>query len=540
MHPIGLRFRGQWIVKFPKAGNGTVSLMLMRFAILLALLATQLIGQRVIFDGKELWTVRTSRAGLSPEDRAVDVTESLEHLARDQRRNLDDAREVNLPSESILLVGRLYLFSVTDEDATTEGRSRADLFAERRKIALDAVRAYREVRTWAEVAKAAGLALLTLIGVVLMWVALSAVYRKLSRTARIILTLRKRRGKLASYIRVFASPLNLLVSLILFGGYVLTGIAITLTALSYVLSLFPATAPVAGLVASSAWDILRRVVLSIVEYLPNLLVLIAVCVFTYGLIRVAKTLAHAIATGAITIRGFHREWALPSYDLVKILLILFGLVVAFPYLPGGESPALKGASIFIGVLVSLGSGSAMGNVVAGIILIYMRPFRNGDFVKIGETTGDVIDRSLLVTRIRTTKNVEVIVPNSNVLGAQIINYSGLVQSNGLILNTTVTIGYEVPASGIVDALIRAALKVEGIKAEPKPFVLQTSLNDSHISYEINAYTDQPNLMPLIYSDLHRKIHEEFDHAGIEIMSPTYLAMRDGNRSTVPIVRDLEP
>jgi small-conductance mechanosensitive channel len=514
--------------------------MLMRFAILLALVATQLLGQRVIFDGQELWTVRTARAGLSPQDRATDVIESLEHLANDKRRNLDDAREVTLPSENILLVGRLYLFSVTEEDAKTEGRDRNQLFAERRKIALDAIRQYREKRTWTEIAKSAGLSLATLVGVVLLWVALSAVYRKLSRTARIILTLRKRRGKLASYVRVFAGPLNLVVSFILLGGYILTGIALTLTALSYVLSLFPATAPVAGVVASSAWEILRRVVLNVVEYLPNLLVLIAVSVFTYGLIRIAQTLAHAIATGAITIRGFHREWALPSYDLVRILLILFGLVVAFPYLPGGESPALKGASIFIGVLVSLGSGSAMGNVVAGVILIYMRPFRVGDFVKIGESTGEVIDRSLLVTRIRTTKNVEVIVPNSTVLGAQIVNYSGLVQGNGMILNTTVTIGYEVPAHNIVDALIRAALKVEGLKADPKPFVLQTSLNDSHISYEINAYTDHPHLMPAIYSDLHRKIHEEFDLAGIEIMSPTYLAMRDGNRSTVQVVRELEP
>jgi small-conductance mechanosensitive channel len=172
-------------------------------------------------------------------------------------------------------------------------------------------------------------------------------------------------------------------------------------------------------------------------------------------------------------------------------------------------------------------------VLAGLVLTYMRPFRIGDRVKIADTTGDVIEKSLLVTRVRTIKNVEVVIPNSAILGNQILDYSAMARSQGLILNTSVTIGYDTPWRTVHDLLTHAALNTEGVLSNPAPFVLQTSLNDFHISYELNAYTDRPNEIHNIYSHLHEAIQDSFNQAGVEIMSPSFYALRDGNATTVP-------
>jgi small-conductance mechanosensitive channel len=209
------------------------------------------------------------------------------------------------------------------------------------------------------------------------------------------------------------------------------------------------------------------------------------------------------------------------------------LIIVFPYLPGSQSEAFKGISIFLGVLFSLGSGSAISNLLAGVVLTYMRAYKVGDRVQVGEHMGDVVDRGLLVTKLKTIKNVEVTIPNSSILGGQVQNFSANARGLGLIVNTTVTIGYDAPWRQVHEILINAAKKTDGILAEPPPFVLQTSLNDFHISYEINAYTNRPNDNHNIYSRLHAAIQESFNAAGVEIMSPTFLALRDGNTVTTP-------
>jgi small-conductance mechanosensitive channel len=154
-------------------------------------------------------------------------------------------------------------------------------------------------------------------------------------------------------------------------------------------------------------------------------------------------------------------------------------------------------------------------------------------VKIADTIGDVLDRTLLVTRVRTCKNVEVVIPNGAILGSQVLNYSAMARTTGLILHTSVTIGYDAPWRKVHDLLVRAAVSSEGILPEPPPFVLETSLNDFHITYELNAYTDQPNNIQNIYSNLHQAIQDSFNEGGVEIMSPTFYALRDGNTVTIP-------
>lgn len=516
----------------------------LRHGLLLALALTGggLLAQdaAVTLDGRQLWVVKTPRAGFSPADRAKDIEESLVHVASDTRQSLADARESHLDSESVLLLSRAYIFSVTDDDARAEGRPRAALFAERKQLALDAMARYRDQRAIANRLRSAGLAFGSFLLALLAVAFLRFLHTRIARRTQAMVHAQFAHGHWAALYRVFEAPATLVLGAAIRLLFLAAGAAIVFSLFSFALGLFPATMGVSGAILAQATAILSSALAGIVAYLPNLAVLLVVAAFAYSLIWIARTLAVALESGAIAIGGFHSEWAMPTYGLVKILLILFALVVAFPYLPGGDSAALKGASIFVGVLVSLGSGSAMGNVVSGVILTYMRPFHVGDRVQIGDTVGDVIEKSLLVTRLRTIKNVEVILPNSAILGTQILNYSRHAAGPGLILHTTVTIGYEVPWATIHQLLIDAALRTEGILDDPKPFVLQTSLNDSHISYELNAYTRDAGRMAELYSHLHRHIHEQFNAAGVEIMSPMYLAVRDGNTPTLPPTRGLAP
>jgi len=276
---------------------------------------------------------------------------------------------------------------------------------------------------------------------------------------------------------------------------------------------------------------LNTVVMSIINFLPNLFfIIVIITVFNY-LIKFVKYFFNEVEKENIKLPGFHVDWVPSTYKIVRFLIIVLAIIIIFPYLPGSDSEAFKGISVFLGILFSLGSTSAISNIVAGTVLTYMRPFRLGDRVKIADTVGDVVEKTLLVTRVRTVKNVEISIPNSMVLGSHIVNYSTVANEMGLILHTTVTIGYDVPWKQVHELLISAALETDNISKTPAPFVLQTSLDDFYVSYELNAYL--PGIMAKTYSMLHSKIQDKFNEGGVEIMSPHYGAMRDGNQTTIP-------
>jgi small-conductance mechanosensitive channel len=310
-------------------------------------------------------------------------------------------------------------------------------------------------------------------------------------------------------------------------------IVLILIYLTGIFSVFPQTR---GAVTNILTDVFQAVGKSwqgIVDYLPSLLNLAVIIVITYYGLKVIRFIFGEIEKGTISFIGFHPEWAITTYQLTRFLVIALALVIAFPYLPGSSSPAFQGVSVFIGILFSLGSTSIVANIVSGVVLTYARAFSVGDRVKIADTVGDVIEKGLLVTRVRTIKNVDITIPNGMVMGSHIINYSAVSQEQGLILNTTITLGYDISWRLIHETLIKAAQATTGILAEPRPFVLQTSLDDYYVSYELNAYSDQPNKMAVIYSELHQNIQDFCNEAGIEILSPRYDALRDGNQSTIP-------
>jgi small-conductance mechanosensitive channel len=209
--------------------------------------------------------------------------------------------------------------------------------------------------------------------------------------------------------------------------------------------------------------------------------------------------------------------------------------VIFPFLPGAESPAFQGVSIFFGLLVSLGAGGAIFSVVAGFILVYTRAFREGDRIRSGNIEGFIVEKSLLVTRLRTLENVLVSIPNAALLTSNITNYSALIreQKAPLVITTTLTLGYDVPWQLVYDTLIAAADATSYVLQEPRPHVWQTSLDDFYVSYQLRAAIIRPDLLEVIYSELHQNLQDHCNQAGIEILSPHYGAMRDGNQSTIP-------
>jgi small-conductance mechanosensitive channel len=272
---------------------------------------------------------------------------------------------------------------------------------------------------------------------------------------------------------------------------------------------------------------------AVIGYIPNLILLALICLITSSLMKLNAYVFGEIRNERLTIRGFYPDWAQPTAKLVRTLILAAGVIVAFPYLPGSDSPAFKGISVFLGVLLSLGSTSAVAHAVAGTILTYMRAFQVGDFVRIGSDVGEVVEKTLLVTRIKTQKSELVTIPNGTVLGGVVVNYSAEARRRGVIFHTVVTIGYSAPWRQVHELLLSAALATDGILHDPAPFVLQTGLNDFYVSYELNAYTATPGNMQNVYSLLHQNIQDRFNGAGVEINSPHYACLRDGNETTIP-------
>jgi small-conductance mechanosensitive channel len=308
---------------------------------------------------------------------------------------------------------------------------------------------------------------------------------------------------------------------------------ILLTSSIFIFNILPGTRWIPLAIIKQAADFSVVLWNAFIELVPNILALFMIALITHYALRFLRFFSDGIKQEKIKISGLHPELIDPTYQLLRFFVVAFALVAAYPYIPGSDSPIFRGLSIFIGFLLSLGSTSLVSNIISGIVLTYTRGLRIGDRVKIGDAIGDVVDRNLLVTRIRTIKNVIITIPNGMVLNNHIINYSSSVSEHGLILNTTITIGYDVPWRQVHELLICAANATPGILKEPNPFILQTSLDDYYVSYELNAYTKDPTWMAKTYSALHQNIQDKFTEAQVEIMSPSYAAFRNGNQPTIP-------
>ncbi len=487
----------------------------------------------VRFRGKDLFEVRAPVGALQPPERARAIEGRIGAIAAGAADALDAIHVVERERTSDLLAGEQLVLSVTDADATPLGRTRQQLAADYSVVLRRALEQEFSGRSLRGITTALALtALATLVFIIVLRV-LTGLFRRAATRVRSwegarISGLRLKEVELVSAHRMTLLAARTVETL----RWVLTFVAVVIY-LETVLGFFPWTRAAAVQFRAYLWGALSSVLVATIEYLPNLVYITLIVVVVRVVLRGARLIFESLGQGDLNLGGFHPEWAEPTSKIARFTIVAFAGVVIFPYLPGAESPAFRGISIFLGVLISFGSTSAVANVVAGIVMTYMIPFRVGDRVKIGETVGDVVETNLLVVRLRTIKNVDVTIPNASVLGGHIVNYSSRAREEGLILHSMVTIGYDAPWRTVHQLLTAAATTTKGILTAPAPFVLQTSLDDFYVSYQINAYTDQPNRMAMTYGELHQNIQDAFAAAGVEIMSPHYRAVRDGSTVTLP-------
>lgn len=327
--------------------------------------------------------------------------------------------------------------------------------------------------------------------------------------------------------------MNTIIVWLIRAADLLIAILIAISFLNMAMGLFEWSRSLAGELLGLILGAVGFVFQQVMDYIPSLLVIVVVLLVVRFFLHVLKIVFKGIGNGSIKIPGFYSEWSGTSFNLLRMLVYALTLIIIFPYLPGSDSPAFQGLSIFLGLLLSLGSTTAVANVVAGIVLTYTRAFKVGDRVSVHNTVGVVLERGMFVTRLKNTKNEVISIPNSMTLTSHIINYSDQANDAGLILYTSVTIGYDVPWTKVHELLVGAALKTEEIEAKPEPFVLQKSLDDYSVNYQLNATTRDAIGMPRTHSNMNANILDAFNQAGLEIMSPMFLATRDGSEPTIP-------
>ncbi|MBE9243036.1 mechanosensitive ion channel family protein [Microcystis aeruginosa LEGE 00239] len=491
----------------------------------------------VMLDNQELFTIRQGIGSFSAQERAKSITDRIEKIADDDALSPEDLTIKIDPEDKnpSIILGDTVIATITSKDAKLQAVSQ-EVLAERAlaKIKAAIVR-YRQERQPDNLLKDAVLTVsATLATVLIFWVIIFISSLVFPQIQRLITSLVP--GVVFQNFEIISSQTIGIFSLRVL-QFIRTLIILTILYfyLTFVLRLFPWTRKFGDGFLQYFFSALEVVSQEIAKYLPSIFIILLIIFITHYLLRAIKPFFTGLERENLVINGFYPDWAKPTYNLLSLLIIALAIVIAFPYLPGFNSPAFQGVSVFLGVLFSLGSTSAIANVVGGIILIYTRSFQLGDKISIGDVIGDVIEKGLLVTRIRTPANRIITIPNSSLLNTNVINFSVSQREfkQPLILQTTVTLGYDLPWRKVHATLKEAALATQFIVSEPAPFVLQTSLDDFYVSYQLNAYTDHPSKMVYIYSELHQNIQDKCNEVGIEIMSPHYKALRDGNHSTIP-------
>ena len=490
-------------------------------------------GVPVIAEGDTLFYLFTKRGGYAPQQRAQMTGAAIEEIGKRFNLRPDSVSIDHSDIVSDLMYGNKVLLSLTDQDALWEGVSRDSLAKERRQNVITKLHEMKAEHSVWRMAKRILYFLLVIVGQYLLFRLTNWLFRKLKVRILRLKDTKIKPVSIQGYELLDAQKqANLLVFLAGIGRYILMGIQLVIT-VPLIFIIFPQTEGLAYRLLGYIWNPIRNIFVDIIDYIPNLFTIVVIWYAVKYLVRMVLYLAREIEAGRLKFNGFYPDWAMPTFHIVRFLLYAFMIAMIYPYLPGSKSGVFQGISVFVGLIVSLGSSTVIGNIIAGLVITYMRPFKMGDRIKLNDTTGDIIEKTPLVTRIRTPKNEVVTVPNSFIMSSHTVNYSTSAREYGLIIHSEVSIGYDVPWRQVNQILIDAALNTPGVVDDPRPFVLETSLSDWYPVYQINAYIKEAHKMAQIYSDLHQTIQDKFNEAGIEIMSPHYMAVRDGNETTIP-------
>jgi small-conductance mechanosensitive channel len=485
---------------------------------------TELAGDQptapVVVDGITLFNVRGVSA-YPAERRAAAIAERIQGVAGNATTPVESLVVRETPIASVLVAAGNPIFHVLDADAQLEGVSRQVLAEAYRRRVADAIERFRHDRQPAVLGRNLAKSLGTTLALVLaLWLGVKTL-RLLRRTLDRRFRSRIHDLRFHSIEIVRAEPLWQGIHRALGALAFLSAILASYLYLNYVLLLFPWTRPLGNQLFAVLVGPLATLGRGAIGFLPDLVFLIILAVLTRYTLRVVKHFFWRVGKGRLTLPGFEADWAAPTDRIVRLLVIAFAFVIAYPHIPGSGSEAFKGVTLLLGLIFSLGSPSVIGNLVAGQSLAFRRAFKVGDRVKIGEHVGEVAQIRLLSTYMRTAKNEQVVIPNSLILNTEVVNFSTLAREPGLILHTIVGIGYGTPWRQVEALLLEAAGRTHGLLRHPPPFVLQRTLGTFSVDYEINAYCDSPHAILALYSALHRNILDVFNEYGVQIMTPAY-------------------
>lgn len=496
-------------------------------------------GVPVVVEGDTLFYLYTKRGGYTPLQRAEMIDAAIMQLGKRFTLHPDSVYIESSDIVTDLMYGNKVIASFTDQDGLWEGRSREQLATDKRKIVVQKLKELKEEHSLWQLGKRILYFVLVLAGQYLLFWLTGWLFRKLKVRIQKLKDTRLKPISIQNYELLDTQrQVNLLIFLSNLLRYVIMLLQLLIT-VPLLFAIFPQTKGLAYQIFSYIWNPIKNILVGIVDYIPNLFAILIICFAVKYLVRLVHYLSREVEAGRLKFGGFYPDWAMPTYHIIRFLLYAFMIAMIYPYLPGAKNGVFQGISVFVGLIISLGSSTVIGNVIAGLVITYMRPFKLGDRIQLKDTTGNVIEKTPLVTRIKTPKNEVVTIPNSFIMSSHTVNYSASAREYGLIIHSEVTIGYDVPWRQVHQLLIEAALNTPGVIDDPRPFVLETSLSDWYPVYQINAYIREADKLAQIYSDLHQNIQDRFNEAGIEIMSPHYMAMRDGNESTIP-KDDLRP
>ena len=490
-------------------------------------------GVPLVVDEDTLLYFYTNRGGYTPAQRAEMNAALIEKLGNSLVLYPDSVKIESTDIVTDIMYKDKVLISLTDKDAMWEGVSRDSLALRDRAIIVAKLTDMNAKNGVWQLVKRIVYLILIVVGQYVLFRLTNWLFRKLKKRILQLKETKLKPFKIQEYeLLDTAKQVSLLLMLANLGRYLFMLVQLLFT-VPLVFIVFPQTEKLAYTLLGYLWMPIRQILKGIVDYIPNLFTIVVIWLAIKYMIRLIRYLAREVEAERLKISGFYPDWAMPTYHIVRFLLYAFMIAMIYPYLPGANSGVFQGISVFVGLIVSLGSSTVIANIIAGLVITYMRPYKLGDRIKLNDTTGNVVEKTPLVTRIRTPKNELITIPNSFIMSSHTVNYSSSAREYGLIIHSEVTIGYDAPWRKVHQLLIDAALNTPGVIDDPRPFVLETSLSDWYPVYQINAYIRDADRLPQIYSNLHQNIQDYFNEAGIEIMSPHYMAMRDGNETTIP-------
>ncbi|MBO7590199.1 MAG: mechanosensitive ion channel family protein [Prevotella sp.] len=484
-------------------------------------------GVPLVIDGDTLLIIYTSLGGDDPAHRVESVARKVTQIGKSLKLTTDSMHIFVSEYTDDVMCGEVVIVRVSDLDGLWNGMSRRDLAEEYLRIlSVEIERLHADYGLKAK---------LTGLGWAVFLIVVQVVFFML--TARFIRYLRRKiaegvNGRMKPLIIKGYELMNvpqqkrilLVLTRVLQIFLVLLQLFISLPLL---FSIFPETEKFTWNMINYVWSPLRDMVVSIVRYFPNLVKIFVIIYVVRWVLKGLHHISDEIAVGHLKIDRFYQDWAQPTYHIIRIFVIAFTLVVIWPLLPGSESGVFKGVSIFVAALFSLGSTTTIGNLISGIIITYMRPFLVGDFVRIGEQEGEVIEKNAFITRLRDIKGNLVTVPNNSILSQQTVNYTAAARDGkGSIVHSTFTFTYHVPRETVEAYLLEGAARCQLLEKNPKPFVLYTALEDFYTQYEINGYTKETARLFAVYSELHRHIIDVFHEHNLDPTSSHFIKVQE--------------